>query len=112
MRKETYQGWTNYETWNVSLWFDNDRGMYDYWQQWIVDCCDHLEPGELSEDMYDVLVYDLQLAMKDFVDENNPLQDDSSMYADMLNAAISEVNWYEIAESYVDAYLDEMNYKF
>ena len=27
----TYNGWTNYDTWNVALWFDNDgEGLADY----------------------------------------------------------------------------------
>ena len=23
-----YNGWENYETWNVALWFGNDEGLY------------------------------------------------------------------------------------
>ena len=29
-----YNGWTNYETWNVSLWLNNDYGLYTMAQQW------------------------------------------------------------------------------
>ena len=27
--EQTYNGWTNYETWNVALWLQNDPGLYD-----------------------------------------------------------------------------------
>lgn len=26
--KEEYQGWTNWETWNMALWADNEEAMY------------------------------------------------------------------------------------
>jgi len=27
MREEDYNGWTNYQTWNVVLWLNNDQSM-------------------------------------------------------------------------------------
>ena len=35
----TYNGWTNYETWNVALWLQNDEGLYNLAQQ----CNDYSE---------------------------------------------------------------------
>ena len=28
-RDVEYNGWTNYETWNVGLWLGRDEGLYD-----------------------------------------------------------------------------------
>tara|TARA_R100000152_G_C6767433_1_gene192635 strand:+ start:668 stop:916 length:249 start_codon:yes stop_codon:yes gene_type:complete len=28
MTEKTYNGWRNYETWNVALWIQNDQGLY------------------------------------------------------------------------------------
>lgn len=29
MNNKSYNGWTNYETWNVALWIQNDEGLYN-----------------------------------------------------------------------------------
>jgi len=31
MTHKEYNGWTNYETWLVKLWIDNEQGSQDYW---------------------------------------------------------------------------------
>jgi len=31
----SYNGWTNYATWNVPLWVDNDYGLYSARCDWL-----------------------------------------------------------------------------
>lgn len=31
----SYNGWTNWSTWNVELWLDNDEGLYREKQRFI-----------------------------------------------------------------------------
>jgi len=79
-----YQGWKNYETWCVALWIDNDEGLYDHFRDMAKDSdIDYLADH-----------------IKDMIDDCNPLNDTANLYTDLLNAALSEVDWFEIAEHY------------
>jgi hypothetical protein len=41
-----YNGWTNYETWNVALWIGNDEGLYDIARR----CDDYQDFVDSTED--------------------------------------------------------------
>ncbi len=34
----SYNGWTNYETWNVALWIDKEEGTHNLRHQWVEEC--------------------------------------------------------------------------
>jgi hypothetical protein len=39
---KTCEGWTNYETWNVVLWIENDESIYNYIQENEIACYEDL----------------------------------------------------------------------
>jgi hypothetical protein len=88
---EKYNGWTNYETWAVSLWIDNEESSYRYWRG---------EAGRYQHDIEDQLdaVRVLATQLKQEISDNAPT-DAPNVYSDLLTAALSDVNWAEIAEN-------------
>ena len=97
MEAKKYNGWTNYETWNVALWFDNDSS--EYWAEIAQDSYFAAEADDTftKEENATFILAD---SMKESVEENTPTV--TGMYADLLNASLSEVNWHEIAEHFID----------
>lgn len=84
----SYNGWTNYETWNCNLWLDND-GSGEY----LIE-----RATELRNDDPDSACYDLAQEIETMIDENNPIADQCSMFTDLLRSALSEIDYMEIAE--------------
>lgn len=94
MSSDGYNGWTNYETWAVALWLGNDEGSASYWQEQAEDC--------VSRYGKDTATSKLAGMLKDEICDGEFAPDlGASLYADLLGAALSEVDWYEIAEHYV-----------
>jgi hypothetical protein len=97
---KTYNGWTNYETWNVNLRIDSDEGSQSMWQDTAQQIYDEAEADQ-TFDRAERAVLDLSKCLKSEIEEAAP-DLGASMFADLLGAALSEVNWYEIAEHMIE----------
>lgn len=89
----SHNGYKNYETWAVCLWLDNDQYSQERWAERARELQGADEENG-TEDWKSHLAADLQ---NDF--ENNAPDLGNGVYGDLLTAAASEVDWYEVAET-------------
>jgi hypothetical protein len=107
MNRNEYNGWTNYETWCVNLWMSNDQGSDSYFREMAQEVYNDAE-AELRADNSVLFTRD-EVAARNLADRlrddheerQNELAGICGVFADLLNAALSEVNWYEISEHYI-----------
>jgi gas vesicle protein len=116
MTNETgYNGWKNYETWNIALWLDNDKSTYDLMREFATESInetllendDFVFDGSNKEELVKKSSYKLSEKIKEYIEENNPITEQASVYVDLLKSAISQADFIEIAEHYLEEDLVE-----
>ena len=81
-KPDDYNGWKNYPTWDIHLWLANNEVTYHQAMMLLA------VGGTLSAGADN---------LRAFVQDNNPLKDESSPYADILGWALQIVDWDEVA---------------
>ncbi len=103
----SYNGYTNYETWVVNLWMDNEEGSHDYW----VRMARYIYENEAEECKYSSKMDDAISLLADhikdhYADAKDEILEEmkltASVWADLLGAALSETNWREIAKNLLE----------
>ncbi len=95
MEEQGYNGWSNYPTWDVALWIGNEEGLYDEAQALTRAAAsyhgDRTQQGILADNL------------KAWVEELDEVMGapTTGYVADLYGWAFSQVDWYEIAEHYL-----------
>lgn len=99
MEAKGYQGWSNYETWATKLWLDNVESDYRMWCANAEEAyADAVATSYFTRDR--VAVHSLADVLREYHEGNAPTL--HGPYGDLINSALAEVNWTEIAESLIE----------
>ncbi len=79
-----YNGWTNYETWLVGLWYSDSYNEYFLEQFREGDLLQRVSADEIRD-----------YVVEGFMDDQTP---ENGLVTDLVNNAMSQVNWRELAE--------------
>lgn len=97
-----YNGWTNYETWCVNLWIENEEGsqadLLERAEEAYRDAEGDVEAAAIG--LADSLKEEYESAESDVLERAGV---ENSVWADLLSAALSEVSWHEIAKNAIDS---------
>jgi hypothetical protein len=106
-RDKSYNGWRNYETWNVHLWLSNEEGDWNHWRAIAQHIADHAPESENVKRRIWTTDEAARFALADQL--KNELRDGDSfpnlppsMNSDLLRAAFDEVDWHEVAAALLE----------
>lgn len=90
MKADNYNGWYNYETWATNLWYTNESDV-------IADLHDmqHSFRAKDASEIATWLKEQIEASIEDAGVSNG-------LISDLLTAATSEINYYEIAEHWIE----------
>ncbi len=103
-----YNGYSSFETWTLALWMNNDQGSYERYRELAREIRE-IQGRKAAEYLSkrEVEVVALAEALREEFEEDSPVAQHISVYADLMNAALAEVDWHELASNLLDDITEE-----
>lgn len=99
--EEKFNGWKNYATWAIFSWISNDEGLYKHYSFRSA----LVSQSELAQEIKDYI------EDKDELFGTYPLSNHCDVYSDLLDYAIEQCDWYEVASYFYDEKTDKPDEK-
>lgn len=99
MSNDTYNGWSNDETWVTKLWMDNDEGAQAYWAERITDCIQSAiddSESDVKQAAARMLAEEMKSQHEEYAAEINGV---TGVFADLMTHALGRVDFDEIADN-------------
>lgn len=85
--KESYNGFRNFATWQVSVWLDNSQELLWRFQQIATVLENPIDLSEWIEAYFEAL---------------NPVEGSGDVYSDLMQNMLSQVDWERLADRVID----------
>lgn len=90
---EGYNGLSNYETWSIALFIDNDEGLYEQKEE---------VKKKILKDNPENASYEFSKWLEDFTYEFLEFEKLNPYQQQMMKSALDEVDFIEIANAYLE----------
>lgn len=95
--RPTFNGWSSYETWAVNLWLTNEEGSYHHWTGRTRELIAEYAGEDADRSALARLARELEESV-----HGECATPQANLAADLITAALAEVDWCEIARTWID----------
>jgi hypothetical protein len=102
---DTYNGWSNYPTWAVNLWLQNDEPLYRETLRRVGEAISRADDNEDEHPYWtkeEGRRYSTADVLKEWVEEDLAPDLGATFGADLLGYALDCVDWDEIADAWLE----------
>ena len=105
-----YNGWKNYSTWSVALWFDNDQGLNGMIVERIDEClAEGMTKGEARREVMELIENVVSEMYGDCYDAVEGIWGGFATQLLLSDPDILDIDYYSVADSFLEDYDDRMS---